>query len=271
MASIDKTYCTKEEYLKIREWWINTYDEQVKIFGDAINMHPFYVFDSDVDPSLLKEDTSDIDSLEDNEICLWSTDGMTDLWLSKNCDIPVIQERLKEQYSEDWIGFTEKDKLDFDDPPCIMKIERGDDTIYFFKDSEEEGYVETLDSLLVYGTTEFFKVVSDAMDNIFSVGSNNLVTYYRMYGLDIKNIGGKTDIIDKKEVSVNTLSRKLFELPDIRYSMLKEDFEKHDKFGIYLSQESEIYALTDYKDWEKITFECLMFELPEFITKFIKK
>ena len=90
MAAIDKTYVSSwKEYKEIRDWAIKTnviYPNG--IIGDKM-INWFYF------PNL-KEDHFK----EDKEYVLWNTSEIVDMFLYKHCPFELVQERLKEQYSD---------------------------------------------------------------------------------------------------------------------------------------------------------------------------
>ena len=111
MAGIDKTYINGNEYIKYRNWYIENYDKMIKEMGDAIWFYPFGYIEKwydieDITPQFLSENMDDVklaSSMKDFPI--WNTSEKWDKWLLINCPIKSFQDRMKEVYSSDWVGF----------------------------------------------------------------------------------------------------------------------------------------------------------------------
>ena len=90
MAGIDKTYLnTYQEYIEVLEW-CNKVGTITDEYGNTFNPKDFMNCD-------LKE--ADFFS----GMVLWNTPTWFDLYLIRNCPVKVIQERLHEQYSDEFI------------------------------------------------------------------------------------------------------------------------------------------------------------------------
>ena len=86
MAGIDKTYCTWKQYLELKEWCKNTtftYDNGVK--GSPLDF--LYSYNEPYE----------------GEAPVWNTPEGFDRWLYHNCPLSFIQERLKEQYPDNYL------------------------------------------------------------------------------------------------------------------------------------------------------------------------
>lgn len=89
MAAIDKTYVDSwEEYKEIRDWAIKT--NVIYPNGDIGSKMINWVYF----PYLTEGDFK-----EDKEYVLWNTSEIVDMFLYKHCPFELVQERLKEQYS----------------------------------------------------------------------------------------------------------------------------------------------------------------------------
>ena len=90
MAAIDKTYVSSwEDYKEIRDWAIKTNVTYPN--GDiGSKMINWFYF-----PDLTENDFK-----EDKEYVLWNTSEIVDIFLYKHCPFELVQERLKEQYSD---------------------------------------------------------------------------------------------------------------------------------------------------------------------------
>ena len=94
MAGIDKTYIkTYNQYKEVCDWC----KDIVVTFGinKNIKFKP-----SDFINEYTKDDFNQLP--ENGELVLWNTPQYMDEWLIKNCPIDFIQNRLKEQYGDDY-------------------------------------------------------------------------------------------------------------------------------------------------------------------------
>ena len=282
MASIDKIYCTKEEYIQGRNFWIETYDEQIRLFGEAHWLYPFSAFDdilpkgAKITPEFLKEHLDDVDYYEGAEdFPMWNTSTIFDIWLSKNCSLDFVQGRLKSVYGRDWFGFKYKNKLDFTNKPTILSIEYNNQTIYLFKNvKDSEDLIETLDKVIVYGTTYFLKVFNSGINNISTFNYlKGTKTKIDLFGIILTVLDGQFYNEEGDLISVGFINdpRHYFEIPKIKYSFNKKEIKEYSEEEIYFSNENEITALTDYKDFSKEKLNrYLLSEIPEYIRDIIK-
>jgi hypothetical protein len=106
MATIDKTYFESlNQYLEFREYWLKTYDEQIRVFGEPTLTYPMIVVEDEQNQAIdFRYNFSDI-----LEVVNWGCTGVLyistakfDRWMIKNqLQIPsFILDRLKEQYGE---------------------------------------------------------------------------------------------------------------------------------------------------------------------------
>src|SRR5574343_1225158 len=159
MASIDKTYVTKDEYVLARQFWLDTYEQQVRELGFAQWLYPFSVYgDTECTRDFIANNTLDVEEFLDEGV-LWNTGSTFDLWLAKNCNLDFIKDRLSVQYGQDWFGFKHAAELDFSEKPCIISIEysgnMAESMVYLFRDkgedlSDKEVFIH--DDIIVYGT-----------------------------------------------------------------------------------------------------------------------
>lgn len=266
MASIDKTYCNKEEYIQARKFWIDTYDEQVRLFGEAQWLYPFNVYgNKEITPEFLNENTEDIDN---HFGTLWNTSTLFDMWLAKKCDIPFIQKRLHDQYNETW--YVWEVDLKFDVRPVLLKVSQNDSCIDLFKDINNEE-VEPLEKMIVFGTTYLLKVFNKVKNNIAFGGcsKDNIVSYYYVFGIIIKNVDGVTYI--EKEGGDEEIDIGYFDIPfpEIKYSLNGNDVKGYDLEEIYFSEDGSFYAFTDYKECSFELLNRALFLLPNYLEDFI--
>lgn len=97
MAGIDKTYVNKEQAFQIIEW-CKSIGEQTLENGYKFNPIDFVLLMYSLDlPNFgYRED--------DTSYCLWNTPTWFDRWLWLNCPFEFIKNRIKEQYSEDYLN-----------------------------------------------------------------------------------------------------------------------------------------------------------------------
>lgn len=96
MARINKTYIkTYNQYKEVCDW---CKDIVVKFDNTFVKNGSFKPFDF-----IYEYTEDDFKSLGENiDLVLWNTPWYMDKWLIKNCPIDFIQERLKEQYGNDY-------------------------------------------------------------------------------------------------------------------------------------------------------------------------
>lgn len=266
MASIDKTYVNQQEYKLIRQFWIDTYEEQVLIFKEPLWLYPFSVWENNdnITPDFLKEHEEDITYDTSDDFPVWNTSSFIDIWLYHRCKIPVVQNRIKECYSEGWIGFHLK-PTEFVRPE-LMKIKVNKDSIYAFK-SVNEFEIKTLDSILVYGTTYLIKQFHESLDLNYTKNKVMIL----LFGELIEISKGKIKYKNKKYngYDVTGLKNKLL-YPSINYSFNKQDINNYDLESIYLSFDNDITALTNYNDYNLDNFNSYLSDLPNYILEYIK-
>lgn len=290
MAGIDKTYCTLEQYKIIRKWWINTRDQQVKDLGHAIWLSPLWVYKNDKNEHYSYAENITRDQLDqqldikewngdtNDDRVIWNTSLKEDLWLSKYCDIDFIQGRLKEQYPEDWIGFTHKNEIDFNDPPFIAEIMLSNGSpIYFFK-KHDNGDVEWVEKVIFYGTTFLLKVYHEAIRMAWLRTRTSDIEYilYNYYGIVVKyNVSKQeTYIISKgkdEEKGIITVDESEFIVPEFKHSYDISEIESYDDEEIFMSYDHEAFDITQYKNHSRDKIKRYIILLPDYVSKLIKK
>lgn len=292
MARIDKTYCNKKQYLDVIRFWLNTKDEQISIFGSPIWMYIFNhsannseIVTSDIDEEYINNCLGyfDSDDKQYSDYCVWNTSSMFDLWLSVRCELDFVQDRLHEQYPDDWLGFNQyfKDNVDFTEKCRIYEILKDDDddkcNLYFYKNTEEEGVIETIDEILAYGDTNILKVIHTAKRQLngFTTGENYTI-HYSIFGviIQMENLIEKVKDENDIEYVISTgympISSDLWDLPSVKLSFDLNDFDNYDKEDIYISMENNVYPLTDYKNYETLNKNRFVLQLPVYISEYIK-
>lgn len=109
MAGIDKTYVKSwEEWNSIMEW-VRSHDAEVDSDHTKLSEYlpVYYELDDNCDVVEGSERDFTKDEVEDMlqyapEVAFWSTGWAVDYWLIRNCNLPVIVNRLHEQYGDDF-------------------------------------------------------------------------------------------------------------------------------------------------------------------------
>lgn len=108
MAAIDKTYVKSwEEWNSIMEW-VRSHDTEVDSDHTKLSEYLPVYYELDDDCILVDDSERDFTKEEveemlqhTSEVAFWNTDWNVDYWLIHNCDLPIIVNRLHEQYGDD--------------------------------------------------------------------------------------------------------------------------------------------------------------------------
>lgn len=285
MAGIDKFYCTLPEYKKVRDWWINTRKSQKDDLGYLLWMYPLSnIRDINGDtfkeaseiPDALLVDKKDYGYWDDGDLltqlAILNTMPKEDLWLSKNCDLDVIQDQLKEKYSEDWIGFTHKNELNFECDPCIVNIITSDmEDIYFFEDVDDEN-IKIVEKVIFYGTTYLLKVFYEAIKCLSLKLRSSMINEIHIdyYGIQLKYMVKENIFFDlnndRKQVSLSIVDYEIF-VPEFKHSYNVKEVENYDPYEIFMSHENEAYDITQFMDGSKEKMNRYIMLLPDYIER----
>lgn len=241
MAGIDKTYVNSQEWEDGRQWL----EKQDHIM---INNLGLYEKDSGV---------------------LWNTSSDQDVYLAQKCDLDFVQERLKSQYSEEFIGF--RKDIDIDEESFIFNIKFDKSDIYLFERIDDKD-IELYDNIVIYGNTNLLEILAKAF-SIFDAkiynGYKDLEIHFEMYGLPLIYANGI--ICDKEGNEVNTPWKIVnFHEPIIIQSFDVKDL-KDRKLGEIFVSEKDIYSLYDYKNDKGLSSEILLKRsLGDWLKKYIK-
>jgi len=279
MSSIDKTYVNKTEYIQARNFWLETKEQQIKELGFCQWLYTFDVFkvknakDVTIDHFQSEKDIITYFLDDNTEYPLWNTSCIFDMWLAKNCKLSFIQNRLKEQYGEDWFVFKYKDEIMFEEKPWIISIENSKSLVYFFR-KIDDNIVETIDKVIVYGTTYFIKIFNEAIESLEQIIKNNdLIVTFEFYGLHLKKEKDKFYIIsNNEEIKFPYIYnlRSYFDLPTIKHSYKLSDSKKYKDDEIFLSYDKECCDITQYKNFDRKYLRRYVHFLPEYIREYIK-
>lgn len=307
MAGADKIYLSSgDQYKLVKEWWLKTRNKQKKELGKELWMYPFSsltIYKTDEDGKhVWSEDEKDIikeaeyDPAE-SDLDIEATKNLTDfavfnlstkgnLWLAKNCPLDFIKEAAIEKLETFWyqeIPDKHKcnsiiDHLDFTVPDKILSIvsKKHDVSLYFYKNSEDKGYIEIIDKLVVYGTTDVLRIIHEAKQTIQG--------YQKMNGYTIMFTFCGV-IFELKNGNLNCPSLKLKDMvipyiqpdwkdPKIKYSFDIKDVMKGNELKvspeqIFLSSETSCHSLYEHVDAN--LKRALFLTLPEYLIEQIKK
>lgn len=265
MAGIDKTYVTWEQYKQVKEFF--TKEMKAKQKQDL----GYYFGYADLCKKYFK----------DSELPIWNTGSLEDLWLAQNCKLSFIQERLHQQYPDNWIGWKE---IDFSEKGFLISAKYKESYIAPYKELEEENMIETFDELLVYGTTFAHKFLYNVMAiirkewyHISLRDSYKFEVEFELFGLYIKAISTLDEVkyfIGDEEVYIGYFPKndfykdkfdKFFQQITIKHSYNKKDFLKYAPEQIVMSNENECFNVDMYKDFSKDNYKIYFSFLPDYI------
>lgn len=281
MASIDKIYCHKIEYLEFCKFWMKTKEQQLMEMGELLGLHPFYTEKdfTQFDFKKLKELGNSYFPDDYTNMPLMNNSVIWDLWLKKNCDIDFVTQRIDEQYEGSYMMQNAKD-FDFNQKMFVMSIERNDSEsdllLYFFRtrgDDLKEGEIYVHDKIIFYGTTHLLKVIDKAIDAFNGkIRGSKLTIIVEVYGMTIKFEHGKYyRLIGEDEIEVDNLfDLSLSHFPEIKHSYSMKESEDYEPEEIYISDEIEAFDITQYKDFNISYFPRYIKLLPDYINKHIK-
>lgn len=274
MASADKTYVNKEQYKLIKIWWLKTRKKQKRELGHEIYMYPFQYLDVGDDSPAFDPAESDLDIelFGDGESTLWNTPTRANLWILKNCPFDFIQEQIKEKLTDFWYSEIPKKQqalgiiglLDFRHKDRITYIKSKDVNIYFFKNLKD-GRAEVIDKVIVYGTTNYLKVISEALTCIEKYEKKYEINFIYC-GINFKLKNGKLECLElkQKDIFIPYLRTSNFKLPKVKQSFSIKDSEKYSREEIILSNEKEVFGLFDFK--ADVTLDEALFQsVPKYI------
>lgn len=278
MAGIDKTYVNFDEYKKIRQFWIDTYDEQCRIFGSPVWLYPFEAISGNSDEVFekvrLNQTNEDLAAYtESKDFPVWNTSTMFDIWLIKNCNIEVVQSRMAQVHGKDW--WVWHTNFDFTSPNILLEFQYlpTESIAYFYRNTDEKNTIETIDNILVYGTTDFFKHYDNILNIIFGV--RTLPHYnvkYEIWGNYIEYNDGVFKLMDTgQEIDALFNFNKIgWHLPTMKHSYRLKDAKKYKKDEIMLSTETFFYDIAQFIKHDEISVKGFcMRQLPEYINNLI--
>lgn len=273
MAYIDKTYVNKDQYRLAREFWQSTLDQQKRELPRPISLY------YDEFP-------------EGDECVLWNTSFIEDIWLRKNCcPLDFIQDRLNIQYgSSGWNkNFGKETSLDILANICtfeqnaisLLSIENNQHEIWFYHECDNGTYIyDSDDTILIYGTTLFFKIVDAAISElIWNQGEFNAEINFNFFGAYLRYKDREIYTENDQKIQLGYFNDNLFNLPKFKLSLDVCDTIGVDPNLIYFSSDNFVYPLTSYIDHEKLitnpdsfgkAIKAGRFDIPNYILRSIK-
>ncbi len=220
------------------------------------------------------------DDFNGRELPVWNTQSIVDIWLAKNCKLPFIQERLHEQYSENWIGWI--DDLNFSEKGFLITAETEKSNISPFLSSKDDNSIEFYEDLLIYGTTYAHKFLHQVLEGVirgesYKIKEDDLYVNFEIFGLSIQ-YKNKTYYIGEKEVTYLYSPKpdflfsgekddfyKYFIDYQIKHSFTKNDFNNYQAPQIIMSHEDECFNVDFYKDFDFKQMNRYFMLLPRYI------
>lgn len=267
MASIDKIYVNFEQYKEVLNFFNN---KNIKKFKNFLGYEPNI-------PKYVESD------FVDGDLVLFNNTHMEDLWFVKYCKLPFIQDRLKVQYADNWIGWK---KLKLSEKGFIISIEdknfNRDDSYFAPYSFIDQSTIRHYDKILVYGTTYFIY----ALDKAYSIIENNslfidgdslpFTVDFDIYGIHIKAVNilgdvkyyfGESDeelMLGKIDISRNFTKFK------IKHSFNKKDYFNYKPQQIVLSFDDEFINVDMFKDFTFDQMDRYFSFLPKYIQNNLK-
>lgn len=284
MAGVDKTYLTSyAEYLEVKEFFT---PDIIKRSFDELKLDGIYI------PEYTEEDFKD-----GNEQVLWNTSSLLDLWIAKNVKIDFIQERLKYQYSDNWIGWI--DELDFTVKGYLYDIADYGNELVFYKLPDKD-YIYDKDvyenatkytEFIAYGTTQIFKYL-DTLLNICRglsnvKGAEEILMNFSLFGLliefkdgtyyyngnevDIGYYSDNTTILhDDGSIELVDTLKTFINIPQIKLSFNLDDINDYTDEQIIISAENIVFNASLQKIFNREHFYGYINRtLPKYLTKII--
>lgn len=268
MAAIDRTYVTWEEYREITKFFTKKLlKKQKKEIGFNTHFNKW-----------TKE------SFVENEVlAIWNTTTLEDIWIAQNCNLECVHDKLKEQYSENWIGFIPD--LDFNSKGYIFDITSNESFISPVKELKRNK-LKTYSKLLVCGTTFAHKFLHKA-ENIIRGESYAYNTdedfniRFELFGIEFTyNFDKKTNkeiyYIPEIENEIDwgyfpnyywqkDPFYKIFTEYEIKHTYKLSDIKKYDPEQIIMSHDKDCITLDMYKDFNRSKLKRYISLLPEYI------
>lgn len=246
MAGISKTYCTPEQY-KIAYRW---YQEMIQKMKDELGEKYIRIFEDDWSIPEQKN--------------LWNNSYIQDYWLMKNCDIDFIVDGLKIGYGEDIYNLAQR--FDFKKDPCLLMYIEGDSSVNFMDESGVQ-----INEILLYGTPLLMKLIHDAEYlKRWKEISSNMEIGIKVFGvnLTLNNTGKMTD--GEKIYNTLPLGNTPMKYPSIKHSYNIKDAETIPLNRIFISNDSEVFSLSDVDKFEHQIIRKLKDYLPNYLKKWIQ-
>jgi hypothetical protein len=247
---------TKSEYIEIKKHWLKTRKKQIKELGFEIYMYPFsnlekYLqidgktnieqYEYKYDPS---ESNLDVDSFPDNDetYTVFNVSTKVELWLLKNFKLECIKREVENQLSSffyqeipEKYRFNFVDDLDFSIPDKLLFITDNKNISLYFYRNLEKPEIETINKFLIYGTTDVFDIINNALKQINNDynSKNNYIIGFTYCGLYLEC--NKKGIYYKNKYIDIPFLKPDFKMPLFKHSYNLNDVKKYKKDEIIIS------------------------------------
>ena len=208
MAYADKMFFTKDEYIEVKKLWLKTRKKQKRELGYEIWMYPFARLEKykvkedgsiDFDSYEYKFDPSesdlDVESMSNEEpYSVFNASTKAELWLLKNFNLPCIKREVEKQLGEifyqkipDDLKFNFIEDLNFKYPDTIFTIEykKKDVNMRLFRQTDDRNIIETINNICLYGSTDFYKYIWEAEEEIKGYNSYGYKVQFSFCGLGL--------------------------------------------------------------------------------------
>lgn len=257
MAVADKTYMTLETYEKIRTFWIETYDQQIKQLGKPIYMYPFEEFKTSqqITPEFLNQNKKDLEYFwkEKQERAVLNTSSLEDAWLYQYCDIIDMSRLGGDDKFSSLMDFTEEE------PPYIVSINYGDKSQLYLWTEYSGDEINVIDNFHVFGSTDFYKFWHTAKKIVtknFYYDQLNLDQDFEVeffaYGHVIKAVKERDSVkyfIGEKEIEMNvSIPLDKFFFPKFHHHFSLDEVDSYVPEMMILSIHNEFCGVDRYID-----------------------
>ena len=288
MATADKTYINKEQYILVKKWWLKTRKKQKRELGAEIYMYPFQylsheTYDNGYDkPPIVhynydpSESDLDVENMGD-DCTVWNTSTKQNFWIAKNCPFDFIQNQIRAKLGEEFYqeipdnlkALSLIDKMTFDEPDRVLSITNKNTYLYFWEKTNKEIFY--IDKMLVYGTTFLYKIIYDFTKISVSNKKFNYTVEFVYCGLNFEFNKGRMFYISKgkkQEVYIPFFRFGSLKLPEFKHCWKTKDCENVNKAQILFSFDDKVFDLSMYQGEE--TNKRLLMQLPRYIYEQIK-
>lgn len=293
MAYADKMHFTKSEYIQIKKLWLKTRKKQIRELGSEIYMYPFsslekkyLVVDGETDFNKYEyrydpsESDLDIEDFPDDgeTYTVFNVSTKVELWLLKNFKLDCIKREVENQLGSFFyqdipkeLQFDFVNDLDFSVKDRLLSIvDKKRISLYFYRNLEKPN-IEPLNKMLIYGTTDVYNVIDEAIKQIEGLNFLTKKHYEIMFifcGMLLKC--NRKGIFYKNKKIVIPYIRPEFKMPSIKHSYNLKDVQKYKHDEIVISHNSKDIVNLDLYG-ENVTVKRMLLHINnEFLRSQIK-